>query len=177
MGGCDQRGSVRDQRLNFVGVKIVDPFDTDNTDGFDPISGVCNFTVRDVYVSNGDDDSAIKSTTAGYATQNANYINIHKYSGLGMSIGSATGGGIDNIWYTNVFCSGPTKNGAGATLSTTRDTCIKVKSPDDGTNAATVSKVNYEGLYIQYEGNGYGCIPITHAQAQPLPTATSSFKT
>lgn len=145
--------------LTLWGVKIVDPFDTDNTDGFDPISGVCNFTVRDVYVSNGDDDSAIKSTTAGYATQNANYINIHKYSGLGMSIGSATGGGIDNIWYTNVFCSGPTKNGAGATLSTTRDTCIKVKSPDDGTNAATVSKVNYEGLYIQYEGNGIWVYP------------------
>jgi len=76
-----------------------------------------------------------------------------------MSIGSATGGGIDNIWYTNVFCSGPTKNGAGATLSTTRDTCIKVKSPDDGTNAATVSKVNYEGLYIQYEGNGIWVYP------------------
>jgi len=86
MGGCEQRGRCATSGLTLWGVKIVDPFDTDNTDGFDPISGVCNFTVRDVYVSNGDDDSAIKSTTAGYATQNANYINIHKYSGLGMSI-------------------------------------------------------------------------------------------
>lgn len=118
-----------------------------------------NFTVRDVYVSNGDDDSAIKSTTAGYPTINGSFINIHKYSGLGMSIGSGTGGGIDNISYNGVFCSGPTVNGAGATLSTSRDTCIKVKSPDNKTGAGIVSNVTYEGVYIQYEGNGIWVYP------------------
>jgi hypothetical protein len=145
--------------LTLWGIKIVDPFDTDNTDGFDPINGVCNFTVKDVYISNGDDDSAIKSKVSGYPTKNGSFININKYSGLGLSIGSATGGGISNITYNGVFCSGPTVNGAGTTLSTSRDSCIKVKSPDDETDAATISDVTYNDLYVQYEGNGIWVYP------------------
>ena len=152
-------------------MKLIDPFDTDNTDGFDPINGACNFTVRDFYVSNGDDDSAIKSTTSGYPTKNGTFINVRKYSGLGLAIGSATGGGVNNIWYTNVFCSGPTVNGAGTTLSTTRDTCIKVKSPSGGNNAGTVSNVNYEGVYMQYEGNGIWIYPYYSCPVVTPPTS------
>jgi len=157
--GGDTGGACSTSGLTIWGVKIIDPFDTDNTDGFDPIKGVCNFTVEDSYISNGDDDSAIKSDTSGYPTSNGSFINIHKYSGLGLSIGSATGGGINNISYSGIFCSGPTVNGAGITLSTTRDSCIKVKSPDDGTNAGTVSDVTYNGMYLQYEGNGIWVYP------------------
>ncbi len=145
--------------LTLWGIKIIDPFDTDNTDGFDPINGVCNFTVEDVYISNGDDDSAIKSDMPGYPTINGSFIDIHKYSGLGLSIGSGTGGGVSNMMYKGVFCSGPTVNGAGATLSTSRDTCIKVKSPDNGTGAGTISDVTYDDLYMQYEGNGIWVYP------------------
>lgn len=162
--------------LTLWGVKIIDPFDTDNTDGFDPISGVCNFTVRNVYISNGDDNSAIKAATGTPATTNGTFINIHKYSGLGMAIGSATGGEINNIWYSNLFCSGPTVNGAGTTLSTTRDTCIKAKSPDNGTDANTVSNVNYIGVYIQYEGNGIWVYPYYSCPGTPPTYTTFTFK-
>jgi hypothetical protein len=56
--------------------------------------------------------------------------------------GSATGGGINNIAYNGVFCSGPTVNGVGTTLSTSRDSCIKVKSPDDGTVGGRLIAMN-----------------------------------
>lgn len=157
--GADSGTACATSGLTLWGIKIVDPFDTDNTDGFDPIKGVCNFTVKDVYISNGDDDSAIKSTTAGYPTINGSFINVYKYSGLGLSIGSGTGGGISNMLYQGVFCSGPTVNGAGVTLSTSRDSCLKVKSPDDGTGAGTISDITYDGVYMQYEANGIWVYP------------------
>jgi hypothetical protein len=168
--------SCSTEDLTLWGIKIIDPFDTDNTDGFDPISGVCNFTVRDVYVSNGDDDSAIKSASGEPATAYGSYINVHKYSGLGMSIGSATAGGINNISYNNVFCSGPTFNGApynGVPPSDNRDTCIKVKSPDTDGNGGVVNQVTYEGLYMQNEGNGIWAYPYYHCPVSSAPTYTN----
>jgi Glycosyl hydrolases family 28 len=161
--------------LTIWGVKLIDPFDTDNTDGFNPINGVCNFTVRDFYVSNGDDDSAIKAPANGSQTADGNYINVHKYAGLGMSIGSATGAGVSNIWYNHILCSGPTHNGAP---SSSRDTCITVKSPDndvtgEGNDAGTVSDVTYEGLYIQNEANGIWIYPYYYCPVEVGPTYTN----
>jgi Glycosyl hydrolases family 28 len=161
--------------LTIWGVKLIDPFDTDNTDGFDPVSGVCNFTVRNFYVSNGDDGSAVKAPSNGSRTANGNYINVHKYAGLGMAIGSATDAGVNNIWYTDILCSGPTHNGAP---SSSRDACITVKSPDNdvtgaGNDAGTVSNVTYEGLYIQNEARGIWVYPYYYCPVELAPTYTN----
>jgi hypothetical protein len=146
-----------------VGFKLLVPFDISNTDGIDPTNNVTNFTIRDSYMSNGDDVFALKScdnnvscSTSGPVT-NGTIQNLHKYSGLGISIGSATGSNISNIDINTVFCDGPH---GGGSLNNPADTCIKLKSPSNGGSGGVVNNVKFRNIYIQNEGAAFRIYPF-----------------
>jgi Glycosyl hydrolases family 28/Bacterial Ig-like domain (group 3) len=146
-----------------VGFKLLVPFDISNTDGIDPTNNVTNFTIRDSYMSNGDDVFAIKScddnascSTSGPVT-NGTIQNLHKYSGLGISIGAATGSNVSNIDINTIFCDGPH---GGGSLNNRADTCIKLKSPSDGGSGGVVNNIKFRNIYIQNEGAAFRVYPF-----------------
>jgi hypothetical protein len=158
-----------------VGFKLLVPFDISNTDGIDPTNNVTNFTIRDSYMSNGDDVFAIKScddnvrcSSSGPVT-NGTIQNLHKYSGLGISIGAATGSNISNIDINTVFCDGPH---GGGSLNNRADTCIKLKSPSDGGSGGVVDNIKFRNIYIQNEGAAFRVYPFYNC-AGTAPTFTN----
>jgi polygalacturonase len=84
--------------LTVWGVKIRNPGDSPNTDGIDP-SASTNITIRDSYISTGDDHIAIKAGQ-GHVT-NVTITHNHLYYGHGMSIGSETNAGAENVLVTD----------------------------------------------------------------------------
>ncbi len=157
------KGGAVTSGFTAVGFKLVVPYDISNTDGIDPTNNVSNFTIRDSYMSNGDDVFAIKScddnvncSTSGQVT-NGTIQNLHKYSGLGISIGSATGSNISNIDINTVFCDGPH---GGGQLNNPADTCIKLKSPSNGGSGGVVDNIKFRNIYIQNEGAAIRVYPF-----------------
>lgn len=133
------------------------PFEVSNTDCFDPTNNVQNWTMYGWSVSCGDDDTAIKASgSTSSPTKYGTYSHVNKYSGLGLSVGSATTGGVSSILFDTIFCSGPV--GTGSTVNNPADTCIKIKSPDNGAGGL-VSAITYQNLWIQNEGHGIYIYP------------------
>jgi hypothetical protein len=157
------KGGAVTSGFTAVGFKLVVPFDISNTDGIDPTNNVTDFTIRDSYMSNGDDVFAIKScddnqrcSTSGPVT-NGTIQNLHKYSGLGISIGAATGSNISNIDFNTIFCDGPH---GGGSLNNPADTCIKLKSPSNGGSGGVVNNIKFRNIYIQNEGAAFRIYPF-----------------
>jgi len=116
------------------GVKIATPFPTHNTDGIDP-SGT-NVTVNQASISDGDDDFAINASSAG---SNMTVENSTTYSGHGISIGSYTQGGFNNLLVNNVNMAGtPSDNNA---------TGIRLKSAMD--RGGLVQNITYENMCVR----------------------------
>jgi len=84
------------QHITAKNIRIINPADSVNTDGFDPQS--CNnVTLRDSYIHTGDDAVAIKSDGV-LPSRNIHVSNLTVGSGhCGMCIGSHAGGGGENI--------------------------------------------------------------------------------
>ncbi len=169
------KGGAVTSGFTAVGFKLVVPFDISNTDGIDPTNNVTNFTIRDSYMSNGDDVFAIKScddnvscSTSGPVT-NGTIQNLHKYSGLGISIGAATGSNISNIDINTVFCDGPH---GGGSLNNPADTCIKLKSPSNGGSGGVVNDIKFRNIYIQNEGAAFRVYPFYDCSGS-APTFTN----
>lgn len=169
------KGGAITSGFTAVGFKLVVPFDISNTDGIDPTNNVTNFTIRDSYMSNGDDVFAIKScdnnvscSTSGPVT-NGTIQNLHKYSGLGISIGAATGSNISNIDINTVFCDGPH---GGGSLNNPADTCIKLKSPSNGGSGGVVNNIKFRNIYIQNEGAAFRVYPFYDCSGS-APTFTN----
>jgi len=127
------------------GVKIVAPNTARNTDGIDPGpmngNGSTNITITDSYISTGDDEIAIKGD---YSISNVTISNNHLFTGHGMSIGSETNGGVNNVLVSNLVMNGlgsADHNGNG----------LRIKSAQ--TEGGTVSDVTYENVCIQNEYN------------------------
>jgi polygalacturonase len=118
------------------GVNIVTPKTARNTDGIDPSSSK-NVTITHCYITTGDDNVAIKSGTAGPAT-NMTIADNHFYSGHGMSIGSNTNGGVNHIKVSNLTLEG-TDNG------------IRIKS--DRSRGGLVENVTYENVCMKEVAN------------------------
>ena len=118
------------------GAKIVTPKTARNTDGIDPSSSK-NVTITHCYITTGDDNVAIKSGTAGPAT-NMTIADNHFYSGHGMSIGSNTNGGVNHIKVANLTLEG-TDNG------------IRIKS--DCSRGGLVENVSYENVCMKDVAN------------------------
>ncbi len=82
--------------VTIEGITIRSPGDAPNTDGIDP-SG-WNFLIRDCTIDTGDDNIAVKPT--GARTPGNRYFTITNCTflrGHGMSIGSGTSGGIEDL--------------------------------------------------------------------------------
>jgi len=77
------------------GIKIKAPPDSPNTDGVDP-SGSSNVTVTKSYISDGDDWVSPKADSGHIANVTVDYN--YFYSGHGVSIGSETNAGLNNMF-------------------------------------------------------------------------------
>ncbi|HTV82248.1 MAG TPA: glycosyl hydrolase family 28 protein [Acidobacteriaceae bacterium] len=114
------------------GVKISTPRTARNTDGIDPASSA-NVAIVHSWISDGDDDVAIKAGTAGPATHMA-IADDHFYCGHGMSIGSETNGGVSAIRVRNLTIDGA-------------DNGIRIKS--DSSRGGLVENVSYDDVCMR----------------------------
>ncbi|GAA1957641.1 glycoside hydrolase family 28 protein [Catenulispora subtropica] len=118
------------------GVRIDNPDNARNTDGFDPDSA-SNVLITDSFINTGDDGIAVKADAGGPASgitvSNNSFWGIH-----GMSIGSQTEGGISNVTFSGNYIHGG-KDIHGNTASSNNG--VRVKS--DSSFGGTVSGVSF----------------------------------
>ena len=116
------------------GVKISTPYTARNTDGIDPDGA--NVTIANSYISDGDDNVAVGASSA---STNISILNDHFYSGHGMSVGSFTQGGLNNMLVDHVNFSGTVGDGNA--------TGIRLKSALD--RGGLIQNVTYSNICIQ----------------------------
>jgi polygalacturonase len=132
------------------GVKLIAPFEVANTDGWDPLNAT-NGTLTKSYISNGDNQTAIKADTS--QTSNITVSNSQMGAGIGLAIGSATQYGISNILFT-----GNVQNG---NLYNDQSTGLQIGSSTS--NGGLVNQVTYQNHCMFNEQNSirfytnYGC--------------------
>ncbi len=113
------------------GIKINTPANARNTDGIDP-GTTKNATIIHSYISTGDDNVAIKAS--GNKTEHISIINNNFGKGHGMSIGSETYGGVNDLLVNNLSMNGTTSG-------------IRIKS--DRSNGGLVQQINYKNICIK----------------------------
>jgi Glycosyl hydrolases family 28/Bacterial Ig-like domain (group 3) len=136
-----QNGGTVTSGLTIWGLKIISPNNISNTDGIDPTDNSQNVTITDSFISNGDDNVAISSTEQGNPVSNVSITNTHTYAGFGISIGSRTQGGINNVLVDTVSQAGYYPNTGSAGL--------KIKSSSD--RGGVVNNVTYQHICMQNE--------------------------
>ena len=118
------------------GVRIDNPDNARNTDGFDPDSAT-NVLITDSFINTGDDGIAVKSDAGGPAggvtVSNTSFWGIH-----GMSVGSQTEGGIQNVTFSGNYIHGGTDIHGNKASS---NNGVRVKS--DSSFGGTVSGVSF----------------------------------
>lgn len=114
------------------GVRIDTPRTARNTDGIDPASST-NVSIVHSWISDGDDDVAIKAGKLGPATH-MTIADDHFYFGHGMSIGSETNGGVSAIRVQNLTIDGA-------------DNGIRIKS--DRSRGGVVEDVSYDNVCMR----------------------------
>jgi hypothetical protein len=124
--------------LTVWGAKISTSGAGTNTDGIDP-SASSNITIRDSYISDGDDHIAIKAGLG--PVSNVTIAHNHLYYGHGLSMGSETNGGINNVLATDNVID---QNGCG-NCSSSND--IRIKS--DVSRGGEVKNVLYQDICIR----------------------------
>ncbi|QJC30636.1 glycoside hydrolase family 28 protein [Enterobacteriaceae endosymbiont of Neohaemonia nigricornis] len=115
--------------LTIWGISINTPADARNTDGIDPSSSQ-NITITHTNISTGDDNIAIKAGSTG-ESKNISIINNNFGYGHGMSIGSETQSGVNNILITNL-----------SLINTTNG--LRIKS--DSTKGGLVNNIYYKNI-------------------------------
>ncbi len=130
------------------GVKIDTPRTARNTDGIDPASST-NVSILHSWISDGDDDVAIKAGKLGPATH-MTIADDHFYYGHGMSIGSETNGGVSAIRVRNLTIDGA-------------DNGIRIKS--DRSRGGLVQDVSYDDVCMRNVRNPILLTPLytTHS--------------
>lgn len=140
---------VLEQSKNITvwGIKINTPSDlasyglprAHNTDGVD-LSNVSNATVAHSYINAGDDHIAIASRAGapGAPSSNITIASDHLYGGHGVSIGSGTSGGVQNVLVEDIVMNGGPKMAA--------ITAIHIKSNDE--HGGAVSRITYRNFCI-----------------------------
>lgn len=118
---------------NFTawGVKVNAPGTAPNTDGIDPRGS--NMTITNSYLSDGDDTIAVK---ADDPASNITVSNVNTYSGHGISVGSQTEGGLNNMLVININQLGDGKDAGG----------IGLRLKSDGDAGGLVQNVTYENV-------------------------------
>jgi polygalacturonase len=127
--------------LTVWGAKISTSGAGTNTDGIDP-SASSNITIRDSYISDGDDHIAIKAGIG--PVSNVTIAHNHLYYGHGLSMGSETNAGINNFLATDNVID---QNGC-ANCSSSND--IRIKS--DISRGGEVKNVLYQDTCIRNAG-------------------------
>jgi polygalacturonase len=118
------------------GVKIEAPRTARNTDGIDPSSST-NVSILYSYISDGDDNVAIKAGDNGPSTH-ITVAHDHFYFGHGMSIGSETNGGVNHIDVRDLTIDGA-------------DNGLRIKS--DASRGGLVDKVVYQNVCMRQVKN------------------------
>lgn len=126
--------------LTIWGVKVYAPPDSPNTDGIDP-SGSQNITITNSYISDGDDMIAMKAGVGHVA--NVTISNNHMYSGHGITVGSETNAGLNNMYVHDDAID----NGFGGSSVDS----IRIKS--DTSRGGEVYDVLYKNICIQHGGD------------------------
>lgn len=132
------------------GVKIDTPRTARNTDGIDPASST-NVSILHSWISDGDDDVAIKAGGAGPATH-MTIADDHFYFGHGMSIGSETNGGVSAIRVHNLTIDG-TDNGIRIKSDRSRGGLVEDVSYDDVCMREVKNPILLTPLYSTLGGN------------------------
>lgn len=133
--------SYKGAGLTMWDVKIIAPGTARNTDGIDP-GPAQNVTITNSYIGDGDDNIALKpegSATTGGTASNMSITHNHFYVGHGMSIGSQTSGGAQNILVQDLDIDGDTTNSS--------DTGIRIKA--ESSDGGLVSGVTYNQVCMQ----------------------------
>ena len=94
--------------ITFLHITINTSGSSPNTDGMD-LTGT-NCLVQDCYISDGDDNIALGTSSTGVPSANILVTNCYFGTGHGMTIGSNTQGGVSNLTVINCGFSG-TDNG------------------------------------------------------------------
>ncbi|WP_420238540.1 InlB B-repeat-containing protein [Telmatobacter bradus] len=122
------------------GVKIYAPPDSPNTDGIDP-SGSSNVTITKSYISDGDDWVSPKADSG--REENFTVSDNYFYSGHGVSVGSETNDGFDNMIVKNDVID----NGFGGSSVNS----LRIKS--DSSRGGAVYNILYKDVCIKNGGD------------------------
>jgi Glycosyl hydrolases family 28/MBG domain (YGX type)/Divergent InlB B-repeat domain/Bacterial Ig domain len=141
--------------LTIWGVKVYAPPDSPNTDGIDP-SGSQNITITNSYISDGDDMIAVKAGV-GHVS-NVTISNNHMYSGHGITVGSETNAGLNNMYVHDDAID----NGFGGSSLDS----IRIKS--DTSRGGEVYDVLYKNICIQHGGDTIVIDPYYSSQTGSL---------
>jgi polygalacturonase len=118
------------------GIRIDNPDNARNTDGVDPDSA-SNVLITNSYINTGDDGVAVKADAGGPASNitvsNTSFWGIH-----GLSVGSQTNGGVQNVTFSGNYIHGGTDI-HGNTASSNNG--VRVKS--DTSFGGTVTGVSF----------------------------------
>jgi polygalacturonase len=101
--------------VTIKGVTILAPADSPNTDGIDPSGS--NYLIEGCTIDTGDDNIAVKPVGT-IKDQNFTIRDCHFLHGHGMSIGSGSKGGVENMTVGGCTFDGTT---AGIRIKTARD--------------------------------------------------------
>lgn len=127
---------------NFLTVwdaKITAPTTSPNTDGIDP-SGSHDITITNSFISDGDDHIAIKAGV-GHVS-NVTISNNRLYQGHGVSIGSETNAGAENVLVTDIVMDG---------ANALNQNVVRIKS--DSSKGGEVKNITYQNICAQNPGH------------------------
>lgn len=141
--------------LTIWGIKVIAPPDSPNTDGIDP-SGSQNITITNSYVSTGDDMIALKAGNGHVA--NVTISNNHMYSGHGITVGSETNAGLNNM----LVVGDAIDNGFGGSSMDS----LRIKS--DTSRGGEVYDVLYKNICINHGGDTVVIDPYYSSQTGSL---------
>ncbi len=142
-----------DQTDGFTawGVKIFTPKTARNTDGIDPSSST-NVTIRDSYISTGDDDVCLKSSTERGEVSHVTVAHNHFYFGHGMSIGSGTAGGASAVLVTDLTLDG-TDNGVRIKSDRSRGGLVRNVTFQNVCMRKVAHPIVLDSMYTTFAGN------------------------
>ena len=120
--------------LTAWGVKIITPYTARNSDGIDPQGS--NITITNSSISDGDDNVAVSASSA---SSNITISHNNTYSGHGISVGSYTQGGLQNMLVTDINQAGTAQDGNGIAL--------RLKSSQD--RGGLLNNVTYQNICMQ----------------------------
>lgn len=143
-------GSATTPSCLFWGDKLFAPFEISNTDGWDPLN-TSNCTFTHGYISNGDNHTALKATSA--TASNITFSDSQTGAGIGVAVGTDI---TKNV--TNFLATGITQNG---NLFNPQATGMLISC---GSHSGTVNQVTFQNFCTKNEqqtlsvtANGSSC--------------------